>query len=172
MSLHSKVKTAELFDTSEDAYNTAAWLGMFNVMHTVGSLERPHLSAIKDIGSHTVRVCVNVAEKPDHLLNNLNTWKLDVSRRQALQRIGMYDDDGNVVESVKTASDIYTDEEWQSELLKNTEFGELILIGRDVASHYSQIAIAAISGKNGFDEKFRNIYRDINFYVGLYDPDR
>lgn len=125
MSLSSKVKTSELFDTTESAYNVASWFGMLDVMNTVGSLEKPELSGIKGLGIHAVRVCQNVANKPDHLLNNLHTWKLNPERRKALNFIGIYDDDGDLEQSVETASDIYVDYEWQTELIKNTEFGEL-----------------------------------------------
>jgi hypothetical protein len=172
MSSHSKVKTAELFDTTESAYNVASWFGMLDIMNTIGSLEKTRLSAITDIGSHAVRVCENVARKPDHLLNNLYTWRLNLSRRTALQRIGIYDTAGDIDQAFETASDIYVDNEWQTEIIKNTEFGELLLIAKDLAVHYTPQALAAVSGKNGFDEKFRNIHRDVNFYVGSYDPDR
>lgn len=168
------VKTLELFDTREEAYSTATWLGSLAIMNRVGNLDSATRGKASGLGAHIVRFCVSVANKPLYIPSNLeNYWGASKTEKfRALASIGLYDSDGVVNPDFMTAIDIYNDEQWQTLLQKNSNFGELIDISYEMADNLAPSAISNLQQARDMASCFENIYRDMNFYIGLYDPER
>ena len=172
------IKNLELFDRRDEAYGTAAWYGMLHIMQEVGK-RREELNKARgnSIGKHVIRVCVNLAVNPQHLEQNLHHWQPPHKnggkpRFDTLKNLGLYTPDDTVNPQFAAALDIFTDQDWFNELHKNTNFGDSLDNALELADYYKPSAIESLQNGYVIEDTFRSVYRDIDFYVGLYDPER
>lgn len=172
------IPTSELFDSREESYETSTWLSMIDVMKHLGkNKERIKSKVTSGIGSHVMRVCTDLEEKPRTLLETFSNWRprLDKTSQSHkpiftnLQLLGFYDSDNTVHDGFVHAVNITNDEEWKNELLKRYHFGGQIRTAEELADHYKVQALENLEGMGNLQSTFESMKHDISFYVGLYD---
>lgn len=168
--------TPELFDTREQEYEVASWLSILPIMRSVGDFHAKRKDQSEGLGYHALRICSAIQQKPDHLIANVQQWassgRTDKQRVNTLKQLGIINKDTSLSQDFVDAYEIFTDHGLQVYLTANASFGRLISITSELEEHYEPQVRESIKNRTDFMYTFANVKRDIDFYIGLYDPHR
>lgn len=172
-----------LYDSPEDEYQLAGWIGSLRIMQSVGEWavipeREKYLEKQIDLGSLALQFCGVLYQKPDEALEITDEWRRqgpknsrDLNYRGALESISVIEKTGYprpIVPRFTDAVSILTDPVLHHLAYEESDFGRLEpLIEEGI--HFTQHHYIPYM-KQGNTNAYLHMRRDIDFHVGMHDP--
>lgn len=162
------------FDDHEHEYKIAGWLGTIQVMKKIEAMNIKRLQSTKSLNRHVLRLCSAIESNPDSVPDTIRNWirhrtKYD-ERLSEIQKLGVVTREPQLDQNFATAYDIYSGAGWQTKPTTTTQFGRLLPITSELVDHHTILTEQQLHGGADLADAINLARKDIEFYVGHYDP--
>lgn len=173
-----------LYESLDDEYKTISWLGGIEIMKNIWQFHQGFSGDKNSEFSLFINFCEAVSKNPKSIQKKINKWiqnnRSNTTRLDILRSIGVIEKIGNeasyelvTVKNFEHALEIHNmSKKNKNEFIQESNIGRhLPILGELVALYDSQlIELNSTNGK--LVEQFSTVIRDIDFYVGHYDPNK
>lgn len=164
------------FDSREDLYKTAGWLGTIAVMENIGSINTAKTRQLGVKRDHILKLCQEMYANPDTVPQKIQKWtrnKYSQSERVSdFVKTGIITSLEMIDDQFLAAYNIFADTDWRNEPSQATHFDRLLPVTREVTDFHITSANRALGECDNVKQLILDTRHDIDFYIGNYDPSR
>jgi len=172
---YSSMSTIELPRNKEQEYRITSWLGTLAVMEGVGSLSPMQTRKFEKLSHHLFNVCRMVDEKPEKIPFLIHKWMRNKHKNE--ERLSELGDVGIITKNLsvidadfETAFTLFTDKALKSEIIETTPLGRLMDVTDELSHHYQTSIKTDSILQLDLTKTLAQVHRDLDFYIGHYDP--
>jgi hypothetical protein len=171
-----------LYDSLDDEYRTVGWLGGIEIMKSIWKHYQINSEEKHSEYSLFVSFCETVSKNPKTTIKKMNKWishsKANSTRLNILEHIGVIERIESetssqliIAENFYHALEIHNmSKKSKDEFISESDIARHLPVLGELVNLYEDQIIDQGQTNGKLVEQFSTIVRDIDFYIGKYDP--